>query len=78
MQRTGQVATQADGFPIVFVAKSRPRLLLGARSASTPTTSSASMFIAPKSLTNTATRRPWSPFRIRLSSVVFPEPRNPV
>jgi len=24
MQRTGQVATQADGFPIVFVAKSRP------------------------------------------------------
>jgi hypothetical protein len=31
MQRTGQVATQADGFPIVFVAKSRPRLLLGAR-----------------------------------------------
>src|SRR5262245_33342851 len=47
-------------------------------SLSTPTTSSASMLIEPKSFTNTATRRPWLPLRMRLSSVVLPAPRKPV
>ena len=46
--------------------------------SSTPTISSLSILIAPKSLTRTATFRPWSPFRMRLSSVVLPEPRKPV
>ena len=33
---------------------------------------------SPNSLTMTATRRPCSAVRIRLRSVVLPEPRNPV
>src|SRR5208337_1329768 len=44
----------------------------------TPTTSSASMLIEPKSLTRTPTRNPWSPVRMRFSSVVLPAPRKPV
>src|SRR5271165_636367 len=47
-------------------------------SSLTPMTSSVSMLIAPKSLTSTATRSPCAPFRMRLSSVVFLAPRNPV
>ena len=47
-------------------------------SPSTPTTSSASMLIDPKSLTSTATRSPWSPRRMRFRSVVLPAPRKPV
>ena len=45
---------------------------------STPTMSSASMLIEPKSLTSTATLRPWLPLRMRLSRVVLPAPRKPV
>src|SRR5208282_2277041 len=44
----------------------------------TPTTSSASMLIEPKSLTRTPTRRPWLPVRMRFSNVVLPAPRKPV
>src|SRR5204862_6850148 len=40
-------------------------------------TSSASMLIAPKSLTRTARRRPPASRRTRLSSVVLPAPRKP-
>src|SRR4051812_48833483 len=33
---------------------------------------------SPNSLTITAMRRPWSAVRMRLRSVVFPAPRNPL
>ena len=36
------------------------------------------MLIEPKSFTRTAMRSPWSPVRMRFSSVVLPAPRNPV
>ena len=44
--------------------------------SSTPSTSSASMLMAPKSLTSTPTRRPCCPLRMRFSNVVLPEPRK--
>src|SRR5215213_8223556 len=46
-------------------------------SPSRDSTSSASMLIAPKSLTSTASRRPPASRRTRLSSVVLPAPRKP-
>src|SRR5262245_52316509 len=36
-----------------------------------------SMLMAPKSLTITAMRRPWSLVRMRISKVVLPAPRKP-
>ncbi|MOA46801.1 hypothetical protein D3C78_1693580 [compost metagenome] len=36
-----------------------------------------SMLIAPKSLTITAMRKPWSLVRMRFSKVVLPAPRKP-
>src|SRR3974390_2400295 len=72
-RRLEMVVTRSDR----TVQQKQP-LLISMTSSSTPTTSSASMLIAPNSLTMTAVSFIEAIERMWLRSVVFPDPRYPV